>query len=87
MVFKSTALEEWSFTQVGGGDGTKDGEWLQVSSFPTTVHVELLKLKRIPDPVRVKLLQVLRSEFNQSSHHFSSLVFTSGTFNVRRHLI
>ncbi|KAF9058147.1 glycoside hydrolase family 2 protein [Panaeolus papilionaceus] len=50
MVFKSTALEEWSFTQVGGGDGTKDGEWLQVSSFPTTVHVELLKLKRIPDP-------------------------------------
>ncbi|KZP32901.1 glycoside hydrolase family 2 protein [Athelia psychrophila] len=42
--------ENWSFTQVGGGDGTKDGEWLAVSQFPTTVHVELLKLKKIPDP-------------------------------------
>ncbi|KII94824.1 glycoside hydrolase family 2 protein [Plicaturopsis crispa FD-325 SS-3] len=40
----------WSFTQVGGGQGTKDGEWLPVSEFPTTVHVELLKLKKIPDP-------------------------------------
>ncbi|PPR06573.1 hypothetical protein CVT24_001754 [Panaeolus cyanescens] len=50
MVFQSSLLEDWSFTQVGGGEGTKDGEWLQVSSFPTTVHVELLKLKRIPDP-------------------------------------
>ncbi|KAF8192560.1 glycoside hydrolase family 2 protein [Pholiota molesta] len=46
----SKSLTDWSFTQVGGGEGTKDGEWLQVSSFPTTVHVELLKLKRIPDP-------------------------------------
>ena len=44
-------LTDWSFTQVGGGEGTKDGEWLQCSQFPTTVHVELLKLKRIPDPV------------------------------------
>ncbi|KAF8639454.1 hypothetical protein AX16_010309 [Volvariella volvacea WC 439] len=43
-------LTDWSFTQIGGGDGTKDGEWLKVSCFPTTVHVELLKLKRIPDP-------------------------------------
>lgn len=40
----------WSFTQIGGGEGTKDGEWVPVSSFPTTVHVELLKLGRIPDP-------------------------------------
>ncbi|KIJ70008.1 glycoside hydrolase family 2 protein [Hydnomerulius pinastri MD-312] len=40
----------WSFTQVGGGQGTKDGEYLPVSEFPTTVHVELLKLKKIPDP-------------------------------------
>ncbi|KDQ64291.1 glycoside hydrolase family 2 protein [Jaapia argillacea MUCL 33604] len=40
----------WSFTQSGGGKGTKDGEWLGVSQFPTSVHVELLKLKRIPDP-------------------------------------
>ncbi|KAG5639016.1 hypothetical protein H0H81_007924 [Sphagnurus paluster] len=43
-------LQDWSFTQVGGGEGTKDGEWLKTSEFPTTVHVELLKLKRIPDP-------------------------------------
>ncbi|KAK7049564.1 hypothetical protein VNI00_005595 [Paramarasmius palmivorus] len=43
-------LQDWSFTQIGGGEGTKDGEWLQVSEFPTTVHVELLKLKKIPDP-------------------------------------
>ncbi|KZT29317.1 glycoside hydrolase family 2 protein [Neolentinus lepideus HHB14362 ss-1] len=42
--------EGWSFTQVGGGQGTKEGEWLACSEFPTTVHVELLKLKRIPDP-------------------------------------
>lgn len=45
--------ENWSFTQVGGGYGTKDGEWLAISKIPTTVHVELLKLKRIPDPVRI----------------------------------
>jgi len=44
------SLSSWSFTQVGGGKGTKNGEWLEVSEFPTTVHVELLKLKRIPDP-------------------------------------
>ncbi|KAF5322547.1 hypothetical protein D9619_000300 [Psilocybe cf. subviscida] len=46
----SRAIKDWSFTQVGGGEGTKDGEWLGVSTFPTTVHVELLKLKKIPDP-------------------------------------
>ncbi|CDO71388.1 Glycoside Hydrolase Family 2 protein [Trametes cinnabarina] len=40
----------WTFTQVGGGEVVKDGEWLPVQSFPTTVHVELLKLQRIPDP-------------------------------------
>jgi beta-mannosidase len=44
--------QNWSFTQVGGGQGTKNGEWLNVSQFPTTVHVELLRLGRIPDPVR-----------------------------------
>jgi beta-mannosidase len=42
------SLTDWSFTQVGV---EKIGEWLPVSSFPTTVHVELLKLKKIPDPV------------------------------------
>ncbi|EGO27915.1 glycoside hydrolase family 2 protein [Serpula lacrymans var. lacrymans S7.9] len=42
--------QNWTFTQVGGGKGTKKDEWLSVSQFPTTVHVELLKLKKIPDP-------------------------------------
>ncbi|KAI6113706.1 glycoside hydrolase family 2 protein [Pisolithus croceorrhizus] len=41
---------DWIFTQLGGGQGTGCGEWLPVNRFPTTVHVELLKLKRIPDP-------------------------------------
>jgi len=40
----------WTFTQVGGGQGTKDDEWLEASTFPTSVHVELLHLKKIPDP-------------------------------------
>jgi beta-mannosidase len=43
--------QDWSFNQVGGGQGTKNTEWLAASQFPTTVHVELLKAKRIPDPV------------------------------------
>ncbi|KAI0263626.1 beta-mannosidase [Gloeopeniophorella convolvens] len=42
--------KDWSFTQVGGGEGTKDGEWLETGTFPTTVHVELIRLKKIPDP-------------------------------------
>ncbi|KAN0097394.1 glycoside hydrolase family 2 protein [Tylopilus felleus] len=46
----STLASGWQFSQVGGGHGTADGEWLSVSEFPTTVHVELLKSKRIPDP-------------------------------------
>lgn len=44
--------QNWQLTQVGGGQGTADGEWLSVSQFPTTVHVELLKRAKIPDPVR-----------------------------------
>jgi len=43
--------QDWSFTQVGGGKGTKDDEWLAAAQFPTTVHVELLHAERIPDPV------------------------------------
>jgi len=43
--------EGWSFTEIGGGEGTKDGEWLSIERVPTTVHVELLKAERIPDPV------------------------------------
>lgn len=45
-----TLHDNWTFTQVGGHEG-EDGEWLSVDSFPTTVHVELIKLKKIPDPV------------------------------------
>ena len=44
-------IEGWSFTEIGGGEGTKDGEWLSIERVPTTVHAELLKAKRIPDPV------------------------------------
>lgn len=46
-----TIASGWQFTQIGGGRGTKNGEWLPASEFPTTVHVELLKAKIIPDPV------------------------------------
>ncbi len=42
----------WTFTQISGGQGTEDDEWLETSTFPTSVHVELLYLKKIPDPVR-----------------------------------
>ncbi|KAH9999898.1 beta-mannosidase [Russula vinacea] len=41
----------WTFTQIGGGQGSEDGEWLQASAFPTSVHVELLHSRRIPDPL------------------------------------
>ncbi|KIK97998.1 glycoside hydrolase family 2 protein [Paxillus rubicundulus Ve08.2h10] len=44
-----TIASGWSFSQVGGGP-LEDREWIPVSAFPTTIHVELLKLKRIPDP-------------------------------------
>lgn len=44
------SLDDWVFSQVGGGQGTKDGEWITTCSFPTSVHVELLRLGRIPDP-------------------------------------
>ncbi|KAG2042900.1 glycoside hydrolase family 2 protein [Suillus americanus] len=50
MSITRSLTQDWSFTQVGGGRGTKNGEWLAVSQFPTTVHVELLKAERIPDP-------------------------------------
>ncbi|KAI0952282.1 hypothetical protein AcV7_008145 [Taiwanofungus camphoratus] len=50
MATTRTLHEGWTFTQVGGGEVVKDGEWLHVHYFPTTVHVELLKHKRISDP-------------------------------------
>ncbi|KAG8949951.1 hypothetical protein FRC00_007912, partial [Tulasnella sp. 408] len=42
--------QNWSFTQVGGGEANADGEWIPVSQFPTSTHAELVKLKKIPDP-------------------------------------
>ncbi|KAI0772566.1 glycoside hydrolase family 2 protein [Irpex lacteus] len=49
---KKSLNEGWSFTRTAGGGGNivKEGEWLGVQSFPTTVHVELLKQGKIPDP-------------------------------------
>ena len=43
----------WRFTQIGEGkrEVVTEGEWLEVTQFPTTVHVELLQAKKIPDPV------------------------------------
>jgi beta-mannosidase len=40
----------WEFTQIGGGQANSDGEWLKASKAITSVHVELLELKKIPDP-------------------------------------
>lgn len=48
---KKIPLDNWVFTQAGGGKGTKKDEYLPATG-PTTVHVELLRAKRIPDPVR-----------------------------------
>lgn len=50
MSFTKLLSSGWSFTQIGGGQVTESGGWLPVSQFPTTVHVELLKLNKIPDP-------------------------------------
>ena len=53
---KSKAIpitENWEFTQLGGGQATKENEWLVCKSFPTSVHVELLKRNIIPDPVSI----------------------------------
>jgi beta-mannosidase len=50
--------QNWRFTQIGGGLGTENGEWLHAFQFPTTIHTELLKLKKIPDPVSLDRLRV-----------------------------
>ena len=63
--------KNWIFSQLGGGQGTKDGEWIPVSHFPTTVHVELLKLGRIPDPVSTDLSQLLHPFDRVPSHTFA----------------
>lgn len=41
----------WTFTRIGGGQGTEGAEWFETSTFPTSVHVELLHLRKIPNPV------------------------------------
>ncbi|KAH8118262.1 glycoside hydrolase family 2 protein [Phellopilus nigrolimitatus] len=46
----ATLSKQWSFTQVGGGRGTKQNEWLECKHFPTSVHVELRDKALIPDP-------------------------------------
>lgn len=46
---KTTTLnQDWKFAQLS--EQTAD-DWLPVTQFPTSVHVELLKAGRIPDPV------------------------------------
>lgn len=45
---------DWQFTQLSSSGPeepvTKTDEWLAASKFPTNVHSELIKLKKIPDP-------------------------------------
>jgi beta-mannosidase len=55
----------WTFTQIGGGQGTEDGEWLETSTFPTSIHVELLHSKKIPDPVST---QVVNDNTTECTH-------------------
>jgi hypothetical protein len=72
----------WTFTQIGGGQGTEDGKWLKTSVFPTTVHVELLNLKIIPDPVSIS--NCLRQrDVMYSLTAKSSSDSTSGMYSVR----
>ncbi|KAG9317520.1 hypothetical protein JVU11DRAFT_1726 [Chiua virens] len=50
---RSATWELHTFGRRSGLEEDKEqttGEWLAVSEFPTTVHVELLKARRIPDP-------------------------------------
>lgn len=46
--FQKRALMDWVLHQSGSSDPVLQN--IQVTSFPTTVHVELLKLGKIPDP-------------------------------------
>ena len=76
--------EGWSFTEIGGGEGTKDGEWLSIEQVPTTVHVELLKAKRIPDPVsRFYLQRLIRVALADITIYQSSSGYMNGTCSVR----
>lgn len=72
----------WRFTQIGGENRNvvKDGEWLETTEFPTTVHVELLKAKRIPNPVRVLFVSSVHPNIDTTVN--SSLDCTNGMYNV-----
>jgi hypothetical protein len=69
----------WTFTLIGGGQGTEDSKWLKTSVFPTTVHVELLNLKIIPDPVSISNCLRQRDSLTAKSSSDS----TSGMYSVR----
>lgn len=77
-------IDGWSFTEIGGGEGTQDGEWLGIEQVPTTVHVELLKAKRIPDPVSCFffLQGTLRAVLTDITICPSSSGYMSGMYNV-----
>lgn len=68
----------WTFTQIGGGHGTENDEWLETSTFPTSVHVELIHLKKIPDPV-----STASTRWKFFDLFGSSLVFMNGMYSVR----
>jgi hypothetical protein len=72
----------WTFTQTRGGQKMEDGEWLETSAFPTSVHVELLRLKKIPDPVRSASRNGYQRDANVLIYD-SSLGSMSGIYSVR----
>lgn len=75
--------EGWSFTEIGSGEGTENGEWLSIEHVPTTVHVELLKVERIPDPVSHLLQRTLRVHgLTDITIYPSSLGYMSGMCSV-----
>lgn len=47
-----TLDKNWKFAQLRD---QKPGEWQNISSVPTSVHVELLKADKIPNPARYLL--------------------------------
>jgi len=71
----------WTFTRIGEDQETEDGEWLKTSTFPTSVHVELLHLKKIPDPVSQTKCICQRGGILLIFD--SSLGSMSGTYSVR----
>jgi len=71
----------WTFTRIDEDQETEDGEWLKTSTFPTSVHVELLHLKKIPDPVSQTKCICQRGGILLIFD--SSLGSMSGTYSVR----